>query len=144
MVGDTQRWKKVQSDNLWLCKTYSSKVNCMPNFRLFLPNNVDCWIFTESAHKSRCPPVCLSCVPLFFGFLKHHITPIYKCHKSNRSISKRFLWEQLRKDIGLRFGNFGSEVVKKRSVELLLFFFLSLPLIAVGYTSKSAAASYCA
>ena len=42
------------------------------------------------------------CCATFCVFLKCITSPIYKCCKSNRSIEKRFLWEKLRKEIGLR------------------------------------------
>ena len=43
--------------------------------------------------------------------------------KSNQSIAKRFLREKLRKDIGLRFCNFGSKMVKNRRTEKVFFVF---------------------
>ena len=50
-------------------------------------------------------------VPLF-TFVKRLNTPVYKCRKSNRSIANRFLREKVEKDIGLRFRDFGLEMVQ--------------------------------
>ena len=86
-------------------------------------------IFTESAHlaysvsKSRCPSVCVSvCRCHFFcsGF-KFLITPTYNGRKFDRPTAKRFLSEKLRKDIGLRFSNFCSEMVKNCRAEKSFF-----------------------
>ena len=52
------------------------------------------------------------------------VSPIYKCHKSNRSIAKGFLREKFGKDIGLRFSNLGSELVENRRLEKQFIFCL--------------------
>ena len=57
----------------------------------------------------------------FCVFFKPLISPIYKCYRSNWSIAKRFVWEKFWKDIGLRFRNFGSEMVKNHNLKNCLF-----------------------
>ena len=57
--------------------------------------------------------LCLSvCLCHFLPVFKRLFTPIYKCHKYNWLIAKRFLREKLGKDIGLRSCDFDSEMVK--------------------------------
>ena len=61
---------------------------------------------------------CLSvCHTTFCIFFKRHITPVYKCCKSDRSIAKN-IREKLSKDICLIFCNFGSERVKNHCASL--------------------------
>ena len=67
----------------------------------------------------QCPSVCVCvCDSFCVFFLKFLITPVYKGQKSNLSTTKRFLREKLGKDIGLRFSNFGSEIIQKSSAEM--------------------------
>ena len=60
-------------------------------------------------------------------FFKRLITPIYKCCNSIRSISKRFLREYLRKDIGLRINN-GQNFWPEKSFLFVLCHSLSMDL----------------
>ena len=90
--------------------------------------------------------VCLAVRPIvlvFFGaeigFLKK-ITLISFGFESKAW--KRFCREKLRQDIGLRFSNFGSEMVENCRAEFFLFCFF--PLIVNGSRSHSPASSYCA
>ena len=64
--------------------------------------------------------VCVS-VPLFALKKSCLITLIYKCCKSNL-FAKRFLRKKFRKDIGLRFSNCGSEMVKNGHAKKSFFF----------------------
>ena len=73
--------------------------------------------FTESASlvsKLLCLSVCVSvCAALLFAFLKNILLlPFKKVKSPVYQLQKRFLREKLRKDIGLRFSNFCSEMVK--------------------------------
>ena len=70
---------------------YSSTLSCINEWcriKLFV------WHWAESVSKLQC---------LF--------TPIYKCQNSNYRITKRFLWEKLWNDVGLRFSLFASDSV---------------------------------
>ena len=76
--------------------------------------------------------ICV-CVCHFLWLFK---TSFHKGQKYNRPIAKRFLMEKLRKEVGLRFNNFGSEMVKNRHA--ITIYFLVFATHLHGRTTKLA------
>ena len=72
----------------------------------------------------------------YFQWFKRLINPTYKVQKSNRPIAKRYPTEKFKRDIGLRFTNFGSDMVKNRRANFYLFGLRHSLLMDLGHTQQ--------